>query len=275
LNVSPLLSAPPDRGTVCCDLIGHGVVRLSAEEMPPLRQKASPPVGEPVPLSFLKHADEQTVAGLFAVYQAIENFNLHHVTFADWGVLGAPRFLGRASLAHALQRFADEGAWGLSPHLVPHRSLHALSGTVSQALKIHGPNFGVSGGPSAVAEGLLATAALLVGDRLPGVWLVMTGWEREPVLELESGPNPTKNCKPPICCGIALALTAAHADSKNRRLDLTAAPVGLRGYATRDFLTLESLAQTLIAGRANDEAWRLRCGGWLALHHGAGTENRS
>jgi hypothetical protein len=86
-------------------------------------------------------------------------------------------------MAAALQRFAAEGAWGVSPHLIPHRSRHSISGTVSQALKIHGPNFGVGGGPGGTVEVLLAATALLEGKRLPGVWIVLT------CLDPESPPD--------------------------------------------------------------------------------------
>src|SRR5262249_16694139 len=108
-------------------------------------------------------------------------------------------FLGRASLALALQRFAQEGAWGVSPHLIPHRSLHSISGTVSQALGIHGPNFGVGGGPHGAAEGVLAATGLLSEGYLPAGWVGVTGWDREPVVEdavvwSRDGPRPADSC---------------------------------------------------------------------------------
>ena len=82
-------------------------------------------------------------------------------------------------MASDLPRFLAEGAWDVSPHMIPHRSLHSVSGSVSQALKIHGPNFGVGGGPGCEAEVLLAGAALLEGMRLPGVWVVITRLDPE------------------------------------------------------------------------------------------------
>src|SRR5437764_3439991 len=121
--------------------------------------------------------------------------------------------MGRAAMAQALQRFAAEGAWGISPHLIPHRSLHSLSGTVSQALKIHGPNFGVGGGPNGAAEALQAAAALLAGDRLPGVWVVLTGWEPEPVIDRAG-----RVLNESFCHGAALALVAAREGRPGLRL---------------------------------------------------------
>ena len=65
------------------------------------------------------------MTGLAAVCQAIGNFQLAKYNFNDWGVLGAPRFLGRVAMHGAIQKFLVEGAWGISPHLIPHRLLHA------------------------------------------------------------------------------------------------------------------------------------------------------
>jgi hypothetical protein len=158
-----------------CDVAAHAIVRADLESLPELRRNPGPAPGEPLPPCFLKHADEQTVVGLCAVYRAIHEAGLSATCFRDWGIVAAPRFLGRSTMAAAVQRFAVEGAWGVSPHLIPHRSLHSVSGTISQALKIHGPNFGV--GES--AEILLAATALLHGKRLPGVWVVLTCLEPE------------------------------------------------------------------------------------------------
>jgi hypothetical protein len=183
-------------------LEAHAVVRVDVASLPELRRQLGPVPGQPLPQSFLKHVDEQTLVGLAAVFQAIQAYGLD-IDFRDWGVLGAPRFLGRPTMAVALERFLAEGAWGVSPHLIPHRSLHSLSGTVSQALKIHGPNFGVGGGPGGAAEGVLAAAALLVRKQLPGVWLVLTC--------LDPDHPPDDSGRPPVgthCVGLALALTA-------------------------------------------------------------------
>src|SRR5207244_64037 len=77
--------------------------------------------GTTLPANFLKHADEQTVAGVAAVFQAIGAGSLSDVSFTHWGVLAAPRFLARTLLAVTVQRFAVEAAWGISPPLIPPR----------------------------------------------------------------------------------------------------------------------------------------------------------
>src|SRR5260370_29668871 len=146
---------------VCCDVLACASVRAAQDQLPALRQRPGPGIGQSFPATFLKHADEQTVVGLAAVLQAIHDFQLTETRYTDWGVVAAPCFLGRATLVVSLQRYAAEGAWGLSPHFIPHRSQHAVSGTISQALKIHGPNFGAGAGPAVALGALLAGAVCL------------------------------------------------------------------------------------------------------------------
>jgi hypothetical protein len=255
---------------------GHGSVRATPDVLRALRQRPGPPVGEPLPPSFLKHLDEQTVAGLAAVYQAIHQHGLGETRFRDWGILAAPHFFGRASMAVALHRFKLEGAWGISPHLIPHHSLHSLSGTLSQALGIHGPNFGVGGGPHAAAEGFLAAAALLAGERVPGVWLVLTGYVPEFLPELPDQPPGNGHAGvEPVCGAVALALTASRPGPHHLQLQVGPGPISeaAPGGAAFPFLDLESLLAAL--GQAHPAGcWRLHSGGWVELkRHGAGAEN--
>jgi hypothetical protein len=226
------------------------VVRVSLESLPELRRDPGATHKEPLPACFLKHADEQTVAGLCAVYQAIRKGGLHDTDFRDWGVLAAPRFLGRATMAAALQRFAAEGAWGVSPHLIPHRSLHSISGTISQALKIHGPNFGVGGGREGTVEVLLAALALLDGKHLPGVWVVLTCLDPELPPD-ENGRLPTGT----QAMGLALALTPIRTSASRLRMQI------IRG--TPDAHTLAS-ARRLADNGASFDLLRLeRLLNWL------------
>ena len=174
---------------------------------------------EALPASFLKHADEQTIVGICALSQVLQLPTLTDVDFTQWGVIAAPRFLGRAAMSVSLLRFAAEGAWGISPHLVPHRSLHALSGTVSQALRIHGPNFGVGGGNDSAAEGLLAAGALFADQNLPGIWVVLTAFDPELV-----PADPTAADADPItteCVAIALALVPVQGQTHGFFLSVT------------------------------------------------------
>ncbi len=262
------LSKPLAGMAACCDVLAHGTIRATEEMLPLLRQKPGPPVGDPLPASFLKNADEQTVAGLNAVFKAIHEHGLAGASFSDWGVLAAPRFLGRVTLAAAMRRFAEEGAWGISPHLIPHRSLHSISGTVSQALKIHGPNFGVGGGPGCTAEALLAATALVVGDKLPGVWVVLTGWDPEPDPNLDK-----QHVTPSVCNALALALTPTRSGWTGSRLRLVSEPRAEQRpplIPSNDGLTLLGLETLLVAlagqdGLATTVVWQLDGGKRLEL----------
>jgi hypothetical protein len=233
------------RAGIVCDLAAYATVRLPLEQLAEFRRQPGPvPAEAPLPASFLKHADEQTVAGLTAVYQAIHSYHLPAREFTDWGVVAAPRFLGRSALAVTLQRFRAEGAWGVSPHLIPHRSLHSLSGTVSQALKIHGPNFGVGGGPGCTTEVLLAAFAMLHGQRLPGVWVVLTATTPEVSLAPDGQPIPGS-----ACIGLALALVPAGTGTTGIHLQMVSGDLprrqGERVSGTTAPFNLEQLQRLL------------------------------
>jgi hypothetical protein len=249
-------SSPPGGAVVPCDVVAHASVRATAGEIRHFRQNLILPSGERLPPAFLKHAEDQTVAGIVAVCRAIDAYQLTEASFDGWGVLGAPRFLGRVAMVSAIQKFALEGAWGLSPHLIPHRLLHALSGAVSQALKIHGPNFGVGGGPSGVSEALLTAAAMLDGPRLPGLWVVLTGCDPEPNIEI--GDVLDGAC---ACNALAFALVAGRADSQGLRFRVC----GQQKVAGRN--TIEAPQGTVglesLQALVTDLTERLPLGNWI------------
>ena len=193
---------PTTPDDVRCDVTASGAARATADEVTTLRRSLALPGREPFPSPFLKHADEQTVVGLAAVIDALRRAGRGADEFRAWGVVVASRLMGRTALAPALARFRAEGTWGVSPHIIPHHSLHAPSGTISLALKSHGPNFGAGGGPGAFADGLLTAAALLEEGHVPGVWAVFTGWSPEPALD-DAGRVTTPDA---VCRAAALAL---------------------------------------------------------------------
>jgi hypothetical protein len=182
-------------------------IQADGAELAALRQKPVVPSGRRLPVNFLKHSDEQTIAGLTAIFKAWREFGMLGEPFAEWGVVAAPRFVGRGAAAAALFRFARDGVHSASPFLVPHRSLHSVSATMSMALASHGPNFAVSGGPGNVAEGLLAALVIMETARLPGLWLVVSGWDPEPAPD-DNG----QTLVGAVCRAAALALQPAHAD---------------------------------------------------------------
>jgi hypothetical protein len=189
------------------------LVRLPYEALPAVRREPEPVLGVPLPPSVLKHLDEQTVAGLAAVLRAARDSGLDRADVRQWGVLAAPHFLGQPAMVAALRRFRVEGAWGVSPHVIPHHSLHSVAGTVSQVLKVHGPNLGVGGGAVGTGEALLTAAAWLGRRRVPGVWVVLTTLDPLPALGEEGQPPPGTSC-----VGLALALVPPRAESTGPRL---------------------------------------------------------
>jgi hypothetical protein len=264
LNSFHPANGSPRRTPVTCAVAGFATLRATAAELPALRQNPGRVAGEPLPASFLKHADDQTVSGTAAVLRAIDACGLGGTSFCDWGVVAASRFMGRTALAGALLRFKAEGAWGISPHLIPHRSLHSLSGTISQALKVHGPNFGSGGGPGGAAEALLTAVALLRGG-LPGAWVVLTGWEPEPMTDGQ-GKVVNPDC---VCDAVALAITPA--TPAGARLSLRVVPAGSEsrqnGHGGVTLLSLEAVVRSL-AGLASSPAtvvWQLPFGGRVEL----------
>jgi hypothetical protein len=190
-------------------VVGHGLFRLKPCDVQAARRRPGPvPEGwKCVPPTLLRYSDEQTIAGVAAVFTALADKGHAPGEFHSWGVVAAPRFLGRANLAKALRSFAAEGVWGTSPHLIPHFALHSLSGSISLALGLHGPNLGVGGGLHAPAEGFLAALTWLAQGIVPGVWVVLSGWSPELVPGL--APVDPASAVESECQALALALVPA------------------------------------------------------------------
>jgi hypothetical protein len=263
---------PDDRSSsqqdalLCCDVVAHAALSVSLDQFAALRRQPGPGVGAELPANFLKHSDEQTIAGLASVLHAIEFAGFEPGSLSAWGIVAAPCHLGRGSLVSAIARYGLEGAWGMSPHFIPHKSQHAVSGTISQALKIHGPNFGTGGSPSGAGEAILAGAVLAETDGVPGVWVVLTGWEPEYIPDAEGQPT-----SPVECQAVAIALTRPRADHKGFRVRVIprssneAVPLSARN--TYPPPRLQPLADLL--GRPPESiesiVWNLESGGWLEI----------
>src|SRR5262249_28604159 len=137
--------------------------------------------GRRIPPSLLKHADHQTVLGLAALLRAIDGAGWQGRSFEDWGLIAAPRFLGRISTAASIARFKERGVPGMSPRISPTMSLHAVAGSLSMALKAHGFNYGVGGGHGHLGEALLTALAAREVHGASGIWVVVTQFSPEPV----------------------------------------------------------------------------------------------
>jgi hypothetical protein len=237
-------------------------VHGSAEDVARWRKQPFRVGNQTLPATLLKHAEDQTVLAVKAVFDVIDREGWHERTFADWGVLAAPTLFGRVTNAHTIERFRAEGPWGVSPHLIPHQSLHAVSGTISQALKIHGPNFGVGGDPHAGPDAFLLALAMLADGALPGVWAVFTGHEREWI------PSPGEAVPPPVCHGLALALTPWLAGIGGAALSIHDAGTAGPTSAEHSEFDLASFMEALHTGAGT---WRLGDSLWLDLDGESGT----
>jgi hypothetical protein len=212
-----------------------GYVRLSLKELTSLRKHPASHFPEPATPQFLKHSDEQSIASMAAVYQALEQFGLS-TGFERWGIVAAPRFLGRSAMAASMHRFEADGPWGASVQVVPQRSQHSVASILSLMLHIHGPCIGVGCGPRGDAEAMLAAANLLEGD-LPGAWLVASGWD--PELGIDRSGQPTTDSS---CIAAAMALAPNPTDASGGRLRVRTMPSDYAIHAECEFGFLNSLA---------------------------------
>jgi hypothetical protein len=269
--MSPLLNR-----SVTCPVAAFGVMHAGPEMVTALRRNPVPAPGAPLPASFLKHADEQTVVALAAVYQGIHNHNLAGTDFSRWGVVAAPCFPGRGALVQVLKRQAVEGAWGVSPHLIPHHSVHAVSGTVSQVLRIHGPNFGIGGGPQAIVEALTVAATLAADRSLPGLWLVLT--EHDPEYSPADPSAPASNGHQACPLSLALALVPQRVASMGLELRICpqteavadeeadcALPERRRWTSWPALTGVGPLAAAFSQNGLPAGRWRFGHGGWVEL----------
>ncbi len=200
--------------TSTCSVAATGVVAAAPAELSALRDQP----GGPVPPRFLRHSDEQTVVGLAAVLQAMGSPALRDECYDEWGVVAAPVFPGRLSGAGTFTKFREGGCAAISPHIIPQNSLHSVAGAISICLGMHGPNFGIGGGPHALAEGLTVALSLVDQSSLPGLWLVLTQWSPEPVPDGRGGTQTETTCQ-----GVALALRPGREQGMALRMTLPGA----------------------------------------------------
>jgi len=245
---------------VRCGLAASASRRLGAAALAQMRRQPGSLRGSPLPANLLRHSDEQTIAALAAVVAAVEGHRLSD-DFSEWGVVTATRFVGRPAVTHIIARFLVEGPWGISPHVIPHRSPHSVPGTLSQALALHGPNFAAGNGAGGEVEGLLAAVALLHGSDLPGVWLVLSRLTPESDCDVTTG-RPAADVE---AHALALALTRAQSP---RTLELEVA-AGSPGGS----LSLAELEEALAESESGADVERpLGRDGRIALRHGPPAE---
>jgi hypothetical protein len=197
MNANP----PPTAADQSAGITAHAAFAARLSEIGGLRDGGCPAGGPPLPARFLRHCDEQTVVGIHAVLRAMALLPRPVGDCDRDAVVAASCQAGRIMAAKSLAQLKVGGAVTVSTHIVPQASLHSLAGAVSVALGMHGPHLGVSGGPDALAEGLLAAITLTHTTGCPRTWLVVTEWDDEPVLD--AGGEPAGD---PLCRGLAIAI---------------------------------------------------------------------
>jgi hypothetical protein len=264
LRVQASLAPPTLDTTLRFRIAASSILRADAATIESWRRQPIVVGTEKLPVSMLRHAEDQTLLSLKSVLDARTQSGCDGVCFNDWGVIAAASFFGRLNIATTLQRFQQEGAWGVSPHLIPHQSLHAISGTISQMLKIHGPNFGVGGGANSASDAVLLAAAMLADGNLPGLWLVVSGHAAERIPAAD-GAHPVA----PECVAVALALTAAFPAAGALHLSIGTS-ISLDDRALLPLLDVGLLAEYLTAGK-----WRVGETHWMEVEATLEAEARS
>jgi hypothetical protein len=249
---------PPHlRASTACSLRAFGVVEATAPSLAALRKQPGPAGSLPMPANLLNHAEDQTVAAMAAVLNAIDSGGLHREPFTDWAVVAAACFAGRVPMAAYLDKFRRLGPLSVSPTIIPFMSLHSTSSLISLALRIHGPALGVGGGSGEFAQALLTGLAVQQQDGVPGVWVVMTGWDPEPIPSGGAAPAQTPVCRAAV---LALRSAAAGADCSYVRL-VPAAESDSRGHVAPTLTALVRFLADVSTGQAGSWSYPVD-GGW-------------
>jgi len=223
-----------------------GYVAIPYAEIDPLRRRLPEVPGLEVSPGFLKPVDEQTVCVFHAVAHAIRDAGLDAAGFKEWGVLAAPRFLGRVFDAGTFHRFLQIGGGAVSVHLIPQQSQHAVSGAISVALGMQGPNFGIGGGQRSLSEALLTGFSAYDPSVVPGMWLVLSEFDPEARPDRQG-----KHTTPAVCHALAIALS--HEPPTGARLSLEWKPHDPAHAETASPpLTVAGLAEPIVSAARGD-----------------------
>jgi hypothetical protein len=259
--VKPIATTPSARTAIEARVLTWATVRATAAEVAQWRKQPNPQPPSPLSPSQLKNSEEQTIAALWAVSEAVRGIERGSVDFSRWGAIAAPIFFGRVAVPTSCERYRAEGAWGVSPHSVPQHSLHAISAAVSLLLKMHGPNFGVGNGLDTANDGWLTIATLLSENSIPGIWLLLTGHVGE---YLPGGEGHTEQRPPLEAAAIALVPGSTTQSGLQVRIGAEEAP-----SAFLDAMPEFSLGAFIDELRRNDTPpaamWRLPGGGWVEV----------
>jgi len=142
----------------------------------------------------LRHSDEQTIVALVALSEAMHSFAPTRSDYGDWAIVSSSRNLGQSAFAGVMNKYRDDGPWGVSVQVIPNCTAHAVAGTISLALASHGPCIGVGSNPGREVEALYSIASILRRPNWTGGWIVFSGWSPELTLDTRGLPVSASTC---------------------------------------------------------------------------------
>jgi len=185
-------SAPQTDEYIELAIVAQGTVCMAMPELSDVRQRSIEKFTALRP-QLLKHSDEQTLASLVALSQAVDGFPMAR-EFTRWAVVSSSRYLGRAAFAGVVEKYQVDGPWGVSVQVIPNATPHAIASTISLALGSHGPCAGAGTAAGDEVHALCAAANLLQHPGCPGVWLAFTAWSPESVFDGSARPGSEAVC---------------------------------------------------------------------------------
>lgn len=176
-----------------------------------------------ISVAILKQVDELTMISLEALRQAILKFGITAEHQVGWGVVANPSRLGRSRMFDAIVKFREQGAWSVTPHFIPHSLLHSMSGLLSQALGITGPNMGVGGVPDSQEDLCVSMASWIAGRDTTGGWLIWAEWLNPELAEAQVFAVEQCECEDPSLGARAQTEFSEH---ERQAKDVFAHPIG-------------------------------------------------
>jgi hypothetical protein len=219
----------------------------------------------------LKHSEEQTLASLVAVYQAMADFELTDQDYSQWAVVSSSRYMARSAFAAVIDKYRVDGPWGVSVQVIPHRTPHAVAGTISLALQAHGPCIGMNGGQGGDNSALISLPCLLRNSERPGAWMVFSGWSPELAID-RSG----KSISDSTCVAVALALTAGQSAGLRGRIRFDAPDAAqILPHSRERDESPTRLLEFLASDNGDQNVWRGQFGGALQIEVELASAGRS
>ena len=259
----PTTAAFPDRkfatqtSSLECAVTAYATTRFRYEDVNALRKQSENLPGA-LGNSVLRHSDEQTLAALAAVREAVNRFGSRPDDFEKWGVVCSTRYLGRSAFAQALTKFAVDGPWNVSVQVVPNRSLHSPASMVGLALGCHGPCVGVGGGLDGETDAWLTATSLLDQQSLPGMWLIFSGWEPDEHIDIDGNPLTETRCT-----ALVLALQPESAVAAKARLRIVYDALAPAAVEVPAKTTAMQLFEKFLATENNEGSMTSMLGGGL------------